>query len=61
VPANGFLDNRGDTFRCERGFRAEGSACAPIVLPAHGYLDYSGNDWRCEDAFHRVAENCIPE
>jgi len=59
VPANGYLDNQGSGWRCERGFSRNGSACVAIVLPANAHVDYSGNDWSCAAGFRKEPQGCL--
>jgi hypothetical protein len=61
VPANGYLENRGASWGCERGFRKQESRCIELLLPARAHLDYSGNDWQCDDGFNKSGGACLPE
>jgi hypothetical protein len=59
VPENGYLDSSGNGWRCERGFRREGSTCSALSVPANAYIDYSGDEWRCIDGFRRQGAQCV--
>jgi len=59
VPANGYLDARGNDWKCERGFRQQDSVCVALALPANAYVDYSGNDWTCEEGFRKQSGACL--
>jgi len=60
IPANAFLDWKGNGWKCERGFRQQNSSCEPLAVPANAYIGYSGNDWSCVDGFRKQGEACIP-
>lgn len=59
VPANGYLDTRGNGWKCERGFRPENSTCVALMMPTNAYLDYSGNEWRCTEGFRKQDGSCV--
>jgi hypothetical protein len=61
VPANGYLDDRGDAWKCERGFGPRDTRCVRIEVPANAQLDYSGNEWRCDDGFRKEAKRCVAQ
>ena len=61
IPANAFLNSRGNGWECERGFREAGRQCAPLNPPAHALIDDSGNAWRCDVGFRKHDEACIVE
>ena len=60
VPANGYLDNQGSGWRCERGFTRDTSRCVAIVLPDDAYMDYTGNGWACAEGFRKESKGCLP-
>ena len=61
VPANAFLDDSGERWRCERGFRQSGNGCVEIAVPENGYLTGSLHDagWDCERGFRKQESACV--
>ena len=60
APSNGYVDEQGNGWACERGFQAD-SACAQIKVPANAHLEYSGNAWRCDRGFLNRNGTCVAE
>jgi hypothetical protein len=60
VPPNGYLDDSGDDWECERHFRKTRGSCIPLAVPENAHVAGSGNDWSCDTGFRRQGEICAP-
>jgi hypothetical protein len=59
VPENGFLDESGHAWKCDRGFAPSGSTCLRLQVPRDAHLDSTGNDWTCDWGFENRNGQCV--
>jgi hypothetical protein len=59
VPENGFLDESGHAWKCDRGFAPSGSTCLRLQVPRDAHLDSTGNDWTCDWGFENRNGHCV--
>jgi len=55
------LNAAGTGWRCERGYRNEGTSCIALQVPRNAHIDYSGNAWECDEHHRRVEATCMAD
>lgn len=62
VPANGYLDSSGRSWKCDRGFRTESQSCSKVDVPANAFLTKSthGRGWECMRGYRVAGGSCDP-
>jgi hypothetical protein len=63
VPDNGYLNSRGNGWKCDRGYHLAGFAskeCSEIKVPANAYLAESSSQsgWACNRGFKATRDAC---
>lgn len=60
LPANATLNNYGDGWSCNNGFRESKGACAAIKVPANAFSTNKsyGQGWECERGFKQDNNTC---
>ena len=60
MPKGARVNDYGDGWICDRGFRQVGNTCVAVKVPAHASLDYTGHNWECDEGYKRLGDKCIP-